>query len=343
MDRRDLLKQCAVNLGSIVGAAICTSCSSHGRKKSAVEKGAPPAKSSKPSDMKNHKARVKPNTEPAYPTKHSHSKQVQKKNETAKESDTIVQSLLPKQFTRLDEQQRLKMKNFDRSHPGDIFISRSQKALLHSVSRKLSLVQSYVGFGKFNLLGFDDCRYFLKVGRGMTPFTRAEQKFIEEIFEFEAEDYGFYGDKIVTKLSERISDRDVIKIPHSGHYLFRDASLDVYRKITKDVGRSIVLTSGIRNVVKQLHLFLAKTIKVEGNFSQASRSLAPPGYSYHAVGDFDVGKKGFGTLNFTHKFSETDEYKRLIDLGYIDIRYPTDNPFGVRFEPWHIEGPARRV
>jgi LAS superfamily LD-carboxypeptidase LdcB len=26
-----------------------------------------------------------------------------------------------------------------------------------------------------------------------------------------------------------------------------------------------------------------------------------------------------------------------MDLGYIKIRYPKGNPFGVRFEPWHIK------
>ena len=65
--------------------------------------------------------------------------------------------------------------------------------------------------------------------------------------------------------------------------------------------------------------------------------VPPPGHSYHAVGDFDVGKKGFGSRNFSEAFAQTDEFKRLIDLGYLDIRYPQKNPFGVRYEPWHIK------
>ena len=98
-----------------------------------------------------------------------------------------------------------------------------------------------------------------------------------------------------------------------------------------------MLTSGVRSVVKQIFLFLNKTAKVNGNLSLASYSLAPPGHSYHALGDFDVGKKGFGHKNFSVEFSETDEFKRLSDLGYFDIRYPQNNPFGVRYEPWHIK------
>lgn len=90
-------------------------------------------------------------------------------------------------------------------------------------------------------------------------------------------------------------------------------------------------------MVKQMHLFLAKTEQSAGNFSKASRSLAPPGYSYHAVGDFDVGKVGFGYRNFTDDFADTDVYKRLQDLGFVEIRYTTDNNFGVRYEPWHIQ------
>ncbi|MGI9295075.1 MAG: M15 family metallopeptidase, partial [Pseudomonadales bacterium] len=97
------------------------------------------------------------------------------------------------------------------------------------------------------------------------------------------------------------------------------------------------LTSGIRGIVKQMQLFLAKAVVTNGNLSQASRSLAPPGYSYHGIGDFDLGKVGFGLRNFTESFATTDEYKRLIDLGYVSIRYTETNPFGVRHEPWHIK------
>jgi LAS superfamily LD-carboxypeptidase LdcB len=90
-------------------------------------------------------------------------------------------------------------------------------------------------------------------------------------------------------------------------------------------------------VVKQIYLFLNKADKVDGNLSLASYSLAPPGHSYHAIGDFDVGKNGLGRKNFSEEFASTDEFKRLIDLGYLGIRYPEDNSFGVRHEPWHIK------
>jgi len=89
--------------------------------------------------------------------------------------------------------------------------------------------------------------------------------------------------------------------------------------------------------MKQFLLFLNKTRQSQGNLSMASRSLAPPGYSFHGVGDFDVGKKGYGIHNFTKRFTETKIYEKLNDLGFIKFRYEQNNTLGVRFEPWHIE------
>jgi len=89
--------------------------------------------------------------------------------------------------------------------------------------------------------------------------------------------------------------------------------------------------------VKQLQLFLSKLDLSNGNLSLASRSLAPPGHSYHGIGDFDVGKKGFGKRNFTADFAMTEEYNKLIKLKYVDLRYTENNQVGVRYEPWHIK------
>ena len=166
---------------------------------------------------------------------------------------------------------------------------------------------------------------------------RQELDFLEEIFFADAARYGFYGEKVTTEMLEKIPGREIRKIAGTGHYLFKGEPLAKFERIRRDLGANVVLTSGIRGVVKQYHLFLAKAVDTEGNLSQASRSLAPPGYSYHAAGDFDVGKVGLGADNFTEAFAETDEFKRMIDLGYVEIRYTETNPFGVRHEPWHIK------
>ena len=65
----------------------------------------------------------------------------------------------------------------------------------------------------------------------------------------------------------------------------------------------------------------------------ASRSLAPPGYSYHAIGDFDVDGQGFGGRDITSGFVKTEVFKQLAAFGYTEIRYPKNNLFRVRFEP----------
>ncbi|HUI27578.1 MAG TPA: M15 family metallopeptidase, partial [Candidatus Kryptonia bacterium] len=98
-----------------------------------------------------------------------------------------------------------------------------------------------------------------------------------------------------------------------------------------------ILTSGVRGVMKQFALFLRKAFENNANLSLASRSLAPPGYSFHGISDFDVGQVGLGEDNFTRRFTGSEVYRRLIELEYVAIRYPIDNLVGVRYEPWHIK------
>lgn len=226
---------------------------------------------------------------------------------------------------------------FDHDYQDDLWVSESDKPLLHSVALRFRKLQSTVGYGHFNVLGFDDALRFAKRYNQVGEFTPQELDFIEQVFFTDAADYGFYGKKVTDSLTSNINKKDVIKVPYTGHYLFKDQSLHFYEKVHKSVGDSIVLTSGIRSTVKQLNLFLAKAVRVKGNLSRASRSLAPPGYSYHGIGDFDVGRKGWGGKNFTDAFAETDEFKRMLDLGFVAIRYDEGNNLGVRFEPWHIQ------
>ena len=221
--------------------------------------------------------------------------------------------------------------------PPDVILSGHQRVAFDSALARLRRLQKYVGHGNFNVIGWDQSLKLARKHDSIGAFSRSELDLLETLFFTDAQTLGFYGDKVVTSLSTNIAQRDIIKIPRSGHFLFKGTSTDTYNKIRRDLGDSVVLTSGIRNVVKQIYLFMNKAEKVDGNLSIASYSLAPPGHSYHAVGDFDVGKKGFGSRNFSEAFAQTDEFKRLIDLGYLDIRYPQQNPFGVRYEPWHIK------
>lgn len=256
-----------------------------------------------------------------------------KHSERLKSQEVVIEQLPNETLDQYLE----KIRNFDADYPTDIFLSEANHKLLLPTLARLDRVQNFVGHANFNLIGFEETLYFARNYYAIGKFEPAELAFMEEIFHADAKAYGFFGDKITPELNNRINQKDVEKIAGSGHYLIKGSSLEQYRQIKKDVGDDLTLTSGIRNNIKQMHLFLAKAFQSNGNLSRASRSLAPPGHSYHGVGDFDVGKVGMGESNFTSDFSQTPEYKRLISLGYVDIRYTDTNMFGVRDEPWHIK------
>ena len=230
-----------------------------------------------------------------------------------------------------------KARNFNQDFTDDIFIDPKKIHLLHSTHNKLLKVRKLLGYGHFNLVSFDECIGFCNHNSQIAPFTKDELDFLEDIFNEQATRYGFYGKKVLPKMTAEFRSKDTQKIPGTGHYLFKGEAVELYNKIRKEIGSTVILTSGIRGIVKQMQLFLAKTVAVGGNLSRASRSLAPPGHSYHGIGDFDVGKIGLGKANFTNRFASTLEYKKLIDSGYVNIRYTEDNPFGVRYEPWHVK------
>lgn len=230
-----------------------------------------------------------------------------------------------------------RMRNPDHFYEGDITIGDREQPLLNQLTERLGRVQRVVGHGNFNVLSFDEMLQYAKRYSKIGDFSKAETDYLEKLFYNDAGRYGFHGEKPLAQLTDRISKRTIAKLPYTGQYLFNGAPLEMYSKIRRDVGDTVTLTSGVRGVVKQMHLFLRKASSHQGNLSLASRSLAPPGYSFHGNGDFDVGRVGLGSLNFSEAFAKTDEFKKLIDLGYINIRYPLANNLGVRFEPWHIK------
>lgn len=230
-----------------------------------------------------------------------------------------------------------KTRYFESVFDDDYFVPEEQYAVMRLAYKRLDRLQSYIGHGNFNLVSFDEALRFARNFPDIGAFTQAEIDFIDELYHIDARLYGFYGDRVLDSLTSHVAKKDVMSVAGTGHYLFKGKSEEFYSRLLNEVGDDLVLTSGVRSMVKQIHLFLAKTEQSAGNMSKASRSLAPPGYSYHAVGDFDVGKVGFGYRNFSDDFAETDVYKRLQDLGFVEIRYTTDNNFGVRYEPWHIQ------
>ncbi len=230
-----------------------------------------------------------------------------------------------------------KSADFDLHYADDVIVAADRLAVLDSVAARLERAQRIIGHGHFNLVGFDEVLQHARRFPNIGAFPTAEIEFLEEVFARDSRELGFFGQKVLDDIRDRIPDRDVKKIAGTGHYLLKGAPLERYQQIRRDIGDSITLTSGVRGMVKQFQLYLSKAVTVDGNLSQAARSLAPPGHSHHARGDFDVGKVGLGAQNFTEDFAQTDEYRRLIDLGYVEIRYEPGNPFGVRHEPWHVK------
>ncbi|MCD4718163.1 MAG: M15 family metallopeptidase [Desulfobacterales bacterium] len=230
-----------------------------------------------------------------------------------------------------------KIQYFDKPHKGDVYLDHKRYALLGSSVKRFKRLQKTVGHANFHLLNFDNAISFGRDYSRVGPFTKAELYFLEMIFYDDPALYGFFGEKPVKNLTSRIQRRDVVKVRHTGNYLYKGLPLDTYKKIKRDVGDQVILTSGVRSVIKQFLLFLNKAYNNKGNLSLASRSLAPPGYSFHGVSDFDVGQVGFGIANFTERFVSTSVYRKLKDSGYLKLRYPRENVLGVRFEPWHIK------
>jgi len=219
----------------------------------------------------------------------------------------------------------------------DIYLPSNQFELLKSVKNKLKLIQRHVGYGNFNIISFDKAVGVARWGRGIKRFTKDELNFMESLYYYDPSIHGFYGQRTSTNLTDLIKKKDVLKIPRTGHYLFKGKTVETYTHMKQDIGNTIVLTSGVRSIVKQMKLYIDKIDKTNGNLSKASKSLAPPAFSYHTIGDFDIGKKGFGYSNFTSRFALTNEFLRMRKLKYIDMRYTINNKDGVRYEPWHIK------
>ena len=229
------------------------------------------------------------------------------------------------------------MSHFDSAHPDDIMLSGEEKALLNKCTNKITRLMRTIGYGNFNLVSVDQAFSFAKRYSRIGAFSTKEKEFLEKLFYYDASALGFYGDKPITAFTQSISKKDVIKIRYSGHYLFRGHPYEIWKEIKQALQQDVILTSGVRGVVKQFHLFLMKANSNGGNLSLASRSLAPQGYSFHGISDFDVGQRKYGKANFTSRFTETRVFNKLNELGYLTLRYPRGNLLGVRYEPWHVK------
>lgn len=243
---------------------------------------------------------------------------------------------IPENIDRHLKDYLYKMEHFDEPSEDDYLLNGKEYNTFRSALMRLRRLQQLVGYGNFLLLNFDRGLRLARRYPVVGGFSGDEIRFMEKMFYMDGGQYGFLGQKPMKNITDRIRREDVIKIPVSGNFLYKGLSHETYKKIRRRVGKQVILTSGVRGVMKQFLLFLNKAFENSGNLSLASRSLAPPGYSFHGSGDFDIGQAGLGALNFTGRFTGTEVYKELSDLGYLKLRYPRGNRMGVRFEPWHV-------
>ena len=150
-----------------------------------------------------------------------------------------------------------KMTDFEQSHAADSYLDQDQHPVLISSFKRLDRVQNLVGHGNFNVVSFDEMLGYGRRHSSVGEFTPAEKMFLEDLFAANAKRYGFLGKKVIDELTASIPAKDRKKVGRTGHFLYRGESERLYKKLQKDLGASIVLTSGIRGIVKQTHLFLA--------------------------------------------------------------------------------------
>jgi hypothetical protein len=261
----------------------------------------------------------------------------------------IVEPLLPDQteflrsfgFSQQQVDQMLlnarKMQTPDRISPDDVFLTANQRAVIPATIARLGRIQRHFGHGYFNILGFNQLLKSAAATIGIGRFTVEEMGLLQWLFYQDAATYGFMGERVVNDLLADMRPSLLHYDTQSGQYLYKRRSKPLFDRMRADIGSDLILTSGVRVIPKQSALFLAKLIACDGNVSMASRSLAPPGYSFHFSGDFDVGSAQLAGENFSRAFSRSEVYRMMQRLPYVTLRYPDQNQAGVRFEPWHVK------
>lgn len=220
----------------------------------------------------------------------------------------------------------------------DIYLSKEDFVTLTTLRERFKRLKRFVGYANFNIISYNSSIFYARNYSSIGRFTHAEIQLMERFFYEDPVRYGFYGERTVENISHAIKRKDLKKISRSGHFIFKGDSLESYNRLQHDVDtKDIILTSGVRSVVKQMRLFVDKLYRNKGNLTKTTNAIAPPAYSYHSTGDYDLGKKGFGFANFTPRFALTKEYNELKKLSYIEMRYTMLNNDGVRYEPWHIK------
>jgi len=121
-----------------------------------------------------------------------------------------------------------------------------------------------------------------------------------------------------------------------------EAFLKMKQAIHDEIGSNLLIESGYRSPAHQALVFLTYLELSNFDIRYVASGVALPGYSQH--GDpmntaLDVlNQDGIPTDEEPELFENTKEYVWLsqnAERFNFSLSYPRDNPFGVKFEPWH--------
>ena len=205
---------------------------------------------------------------------------------------------------------------------------------LRPMSARLARIAAKIGAGNFNLSDFDAVRRTARTP-GIGALSAHEEAEFEALFALDAARIGFLGPRVTHSLSASLPWARLRAVAGSGQHVF-PAAWAVFSRARQAIGPQLIVTSGARGVPKQMLVFINSALR-GGLIARTVHSVAPPGYSYHAVGDIDVGDRHLGGVNFTAAFAGSAIHQRLAALDFIHFRYPRNNKFGVQFEPWHLQ------
>ena len=108
-----------------------------------------------------------------------------------------------------------KIQNFNEPHQDDVQIESNLIKTFESTVLRMRRLQKLVGHGNFHILSFQDGLAFARNYPDVGKFTKAELQFMEVVFYEDGERYGFFGQKPLKEITNKVKRKDVIKIPLS--------------------------------------------------------------------------------------------------------------------------------
>lgn len=207
---------------------------------------------------------------------------------------------------------------------------------LRALAARLAAVERQMGFVAFAVTDYPSVFALGDVHKKLR-FSAEERAALSALFALDARRFGFTGPRASEDLDAAMPRSRLVKTRGSAVLVY-PAAAELVRRLQDAGCKRLIVTSGARGIPKQTLLFVRKALRV--GFAQAARSVAPPGYSFHATGDIDVGDADAGAdVNFSERFAGTGTYACIAALPGVRWRYPKGNAANVIYEPWHLAVP----